>query len=508
MISRRSLIRTGAGAGAAAALAATGSTAVLAGAGTASAVPAWDSLSSGFDGTLVLPGSPGYDQAVQLHKAQFDAVHPQAVAYCTSAADIAACIRFSQDYSVPSAVRSGGHSNAGYSTTPGLIIDTSRLNSVRASGSTVRLGPGAQGIDIVSTLSALGLQAPTGTCPTVAMGGWLQGGGVGPAARKHGLGADRLVSAKVVLASGRTVTASATQNADLYWALRGGGGGNFGVVTEYEIRPVQTPVVSLFNLAFDWADAVDLVQAWQARLAVAPRELDTHLFVTWPTDAGGTPSVVVGGSYLGTKAAADAELDKLLTALGRPAKSRQCTELGYQQAMMTLFGCADKTVPECHRIGYSPEAVLPREYNATYRHVLAGTAYSRTAIQDLLARMEHQVRAKQFRFIGLFAFGGRINDAAKSSTAYVHRDTLFEIGMQIALTTQTPSDDDKAAGAAWINGTFDTAEPHSNHEIYQNFMDPAVTNWREAYYGSNHTRLQSVKRTYDPYRFFSFAQAI
>lgn len=508
MISRRSLLRTGAGVGAAAALTASGGGLALAGAAPAAATPSWDTLRSALGGTLVLPGDSGYDVAKQLHKVQYDAISPQGVAYCKSAADVAACIRFSQDNGLASSVRSGGHSNAGFSTSPGLVIDVSRINTVRAGVSTVHLGPGAQGVDIVNTLAPKGLQVISGTCPTVAMGGWMQGGGIGPASRKYGLGADRLVSAQVVLASGRTVRASATENPDLFWALRGGGGGNFGVVTDYEVRPVQTPAVTLLNLTFAWADAADVVQAWQQWIAGAPREIAAQVLITAMTDQGGSPNVVVTGTYLGAKAAADAAVDKFLGSVGRPSRTREVVELPYQQAMMTVFGCATKTAPECHRVGYSPEAQLPREYNATYRQTLFGKAMTRTATQDTLARMENSLRPGQFRAIGFFAYGGRINETSKTATAYVHRDTQFEVGLQIALTTPAPTQADQDAGAAWLNGTFDTVEPHSLHETYQNFMDPALPHWREAYYGQNYTRLQSVKRTYDPHRFFTFAQAI
>lgn len=508
MISRRSLIRTGAGVGAAAALTVSSGGMLLAGAGSAVAAPSWDSLRAALNGTLVLPGESTYGQAIQLHQAKWDAIHPQAVAYCKNAADIATCIRFAQDNSIVSSVRSGGHSNAGYSTTPGLVIDVSRLNTVRTTGSTVRLGPGAQGVDIVNTLSALGLQAISGTCPTVAMGGFLQGGGYGPASRKYGTAADRLVSAKVVLADGSTVTASSYDNADLFWALRGGGGGNFGIVTEYEVRPVSVPSLTLFNLTFSWADAVDVVQAWQQWIISGPRELNSQLLFTLATDQGGDPHVILTGTYAGTQSAAETTLNTFMTAHGKPSVTRQVVELPYQQAMMTIFGCGTQTVTECHRVGYSPEAVLPREYNATYRNTLFGKAQTRTAVQNTLARMEASLRPGQFRVLGFFAYGGRVNDYSPSATAYVHRSTQFEVGMQLAHTTAAPTQEDRAAGDAWLNATFTTAEATGNHESYQNFMDPALPNWQQAYYGRNYPRLQAIKADYDPYRYFAFAQAI
>jgi hypothetical protein len=508
VISRRSVIRTGAGVGAAAALTVSSGGMLLAGAGSAAAAPSWDRLRAALSGTLVLPGESTYDQAIQLHQAKWDVIHPQAVAYCQSSADIAACIRFAQDNGLASSVRSGGHSNAGYSTSPGLVIDVSRLNGVRASGSTVRLGPGAQGVDIVNTLSPLGLQVISGTCPTVAMGGFMQGGGLGPASRKYGTGADRLVSAKVVLADGRIVTASNYDNADLFWALRGGGGGNFGVVTEYEVRPVSVPSLTLFNLTFAWADAVDLVQAWQQWIISGPRELNTQLLFTLATDQGGDPHVILTGTYAGAQSTAESVLNAFMSSHGKASVTRQVVELPYQQAMMAIFGCGDKTVNECHRIGYSPEAVLPREYNATYRNTLFSQAQTRTAVQATVARMEASLRPGQFRVIGFFSYGGRVNDYSTSATAYSHRTTQFEVGIQIALTTAAPSQEDQSAGNAWLNTTFNTAEASGNHEAYQNFMDPALANWQQAYYGRNYPVLQAIKRAYDPYRYFNFAQAI
>lgn len=508
MISRRSLIRTGAGVGAAAALTVSTGGMVLAGAGSAAAAPSWSTLRAALTGTLVLPGESTYDQAIQLHQAKWDVIHPQAVAYCTSTADVATCLRFAQDNSLAFSVRSGGHSNAGYSTTPGLVIDVSRLNSVRATGSTVRLGPGAQGVDITNTLSALGLQVISGTCPTVAMGGFLQGGGLGPASRKYGTAADRLVSARVVLADGRAVTASAKDNPDLFWALRGGGGGNFGIVTEYEVRPVSVPSLTLFNLTFAWSDAVDIVQAWQQWIISGPRELNTQLLFTLATDQGGEPHVILTGSYAGAQAAAESALNTFMAAHGKASVTRQVVELPYQQAMMTIFGCGTQTVSECHRVGYSPEAVLPREYNATYRNTLFSKAQTRTSVQDTLARMEASLRPGQFRVLALLSYGGRVNDFGAGSTAYVHRTTQFEVGIQLAHTTAAPTQEDRAAGDAWLNTTFTTVEAAGNHESYQNFMDPALPNWQQAYYGRNYPVLQAVKASYDPYRYFTFAQSI
>ncbi|MGW0364452.1 FAD-binding oxidoreductase [Streptomyces sp. NPDC002990] len=506
MISRRSLIRAGAGVGAAAALTVgTGGLVLAQAAGT----PPWSTLQGCLSGRLVLPADATYETAKQLQLAQFDVIHPQAIAYCTSERDVAACVRFARDHGLTPAVRSGGHSAAGYSTTPGLVIDVSRMNSVRP-GDTVHLGPGSQGVDVLNTLAPYNIQVASGTCPTVAVGGWLQGGGLGFASRKFGMGSDRLVSARVVLADGRTVRASQNENPDLYWALRGGGGGNFGVVTNFEIRPVQIPSLTSYNLNFRWSDAVDVILAWQEWIKDAPRELAAELLFLLSTDgpAGSEPYVVLTGAYAGAKADCDRALDRFVTAAGRPSTSRTVTELPYQQAMMKVFGCGEKTVTECHRIGYSPDAQLPRDNYSTGRNMFFPAAWTRSAAEAAMGAFTADVRPGQFRFLGLFAYGGKINDLAPSATAFVHRDALFNAGYSVGLTRPDAGQEDKDRAQAWVDGGFTTMDPYSNHRSYQNYMDPALTNWRQAYYGQNYDRLRSVKRAYDPDRFFRFAQGI
>ncbi|MFD3700433.1 FAD-binding oxidoreductase [Streptomyces sp. NPDC058646] len=506
MISRRSLIRAGASVGAAAALTTGGGLMLAHAAGPT--VP-WSRLQRRLSGRLVLPADPTYETAKQLQLAQFDAIHPQAIAYCTSEADVAACIRFAQDHALAPAVRSGGHSAAGYSTTPGLVIDVSRLNSVRP-GDTVHLGPGSQGVDVLNTLSPYGIQVASGTCPTVAVGGWLQGGGLGFPSRKFGMGSDRLVSARVVLACGTTVRAAQDEHPDLYWALRGGGGGNFGVVTDFEVRPVQIPSLTTYNLNFRWSDAVTLILAWQDWIADAPRELSSELLFLLPTDApqGTEPNVVLMGGYAGAKADADRTLDRLVAAAGIATTSRQVVELPYQQAMMNIFGCGDKTVTQCHRIGYSPDAQLPRDNYATGRNQFFAQKWTRTAAEKALGSFTADFRPGQFRFLGLFAYGGQINEVAPTATAFVHRESLFNAGYSVGLTRPDAGQEDKDRGQAWVDGAFTAMDSYSMQRSYQNYMDPALTNWRQAYYGQNYARLRSVKRAYDPDRFFRFAQGI
>jgi FAD/FMN-containing dehydrogenase len=186
MINRRSFL-TGAGGVALATTALTGAAQAKGDAfGTR-----WSRLADRLQGRLVLPSDADYQRAKQLYQVQFDATSPRAVAYCVSAADVSACVRFAEAYGIPVAARSGGHSAGGYSTTEGLVIDVSGLNSVALGESSVRMGPGAQLVDIADTLAPAGLGISGGYCPTVAAGGFFQGGGMGLFTRSVGIASAR-----------------------------------------------------------------------------------------------------------------------------------------------------------------------------------------------------------------------------------------------------------------------------------------------------------------------------
>ena len=473
MISRRSLIRTGAGVGATAALTVSTGGMVLAGAGSAAAAPSWDSLRAALTGTLVLPGESTYDQAIQLHQAKWDVIHPQAVAYCKSTGDVATCLRFAQNNSLAFSVRSGGHSNAGYSTTPGLVIDVSRLNSVRATGSTVRLGPGAQGVDITNTLSALGLQVISGTCPTVAMGGFLQGGGLGPASRKYGTAADRLVSARVVLADGKALTASANDNPDLFWALRGGGGGNFGIVTRFEARVHRVGAAARFSASFPSAGAA--LAAWEAWAPETDPRLTSVLQL-------GTGSATAVGQDLGS----ERRLAALLGPLRRAGASVSTGSASYG-ALQVHWGNG-RTTPRTTfsaKSHYVRKRLPERVRDALLAELARGGAVAGLGTGMLI----------------LDAYGGALNRPRPGATAFVHRDARYSI-QYLAY-----HDDGGAASRGWLRRMHGIVAPHADG-AYQNYMDADLRGWRGEYYGRNLERLEQVRARYDPDRRFRCPRGI
>ncbi|MEV7394528.1 MULTISPECIES: FAD-binding protein [unclassified Streptomyces] len=511
MISRRTLLGAGSTAAGlallpAAPVAAEASTTAST---TASSTP-WSSLANRLSGTLVLPTDSYYTIARQVELAQFDAVNPQAVAYCQSQADVAACVRFAQDQGVRTAVRSGGHNYGGWSTTPGLIIDVSRLNAITVnSSSSVEIGPGAQNVNILNALAPYGLVVSEGGCPTVCAGGFLQGGGFGFLTRPTGMACDAITSADLVLADGSTVTTSATQYPDLFWAIRGGGGGNFGIVTKFTVTPHSGDQMAFSNLIFPYdsmADVLDGVARW---LVDAPHTIGGGAYVVQPDAApGSVPQANVFLASRGTPTELAGEAARLTALTGAPLQ-QQSGVMTYQQLMMMIFGCSNLTEAQCQRSGKTPQGTLSRPSYGVERTRLGSSPYPASGWADVMTAFDANRRAGQSRYLDFHFFGGEANTPARTDTAYVHRDSLFSVNYRVFINDPAQvTDEAKAVANSWVGNGFATIDPLSNGETYQNWMDPSLKTWKASYYAENYSRLARVKAKYDPYRFFCFPQAI
>jgi FAD/FMN-containing dehydrogenase len=454
-------------------------------------------LAAGLRGDVVRAGSPGYNQARLLFDTRFDAVKPRAVVFCESLADVQRTVRWARRHAVRIVPRSGGHSYGGYSTTTGVVVDVSRLNRVALDphGHAV-IGAGARLIDVYDHLAQFGRTVPAGSCPTVGVAGLALGGGVGFASRKFGLTCDNLLEATIVLADGSAVVCNANRNPDLYWALRGGGGGNFGIVTRLVFRTHPVGQVATYSLEWPWSDAKNVVQAWQR---VAPHAPDAFFSVLNLNAAvGGRPRITSAGQFLGT-------MDQLRAVVGPLAETGTPTRFtvsshSYIDAQRIWAGCSG-TIAECH---LPPQGHLGRSTfkgKSGYANKQLSAAGVDTMIRQIEARMS---TGSGSGIILLDSYGGAINRVKKSATAFVHRDALFS--MQY-LAYWDPS----AAAAPnlrWLAGFYAAMRPYVSRFAYQNYIDPDLENWQQAYYGANLDRLIAVKRRYDPRNVFRSRQSI
>lgn len=483
---------------------------ILLGAGAAALLPRmppvpWERLERRLRGRLVTRSDPAYATARQLDLAQFDAVAPRAVAYCATPGDIALCLAFTQDHDLPFAVRSGGHSYGGYSTSRGLVVDVSGIGAVAVDGAVARIGTGARMVDILDALAPHGLALPGGARATVAAGGYVQGGGIGYLTRTLGTACDRVVSARVVLADGRTVTASAREHPDLFWALRGGGGGNFGVVTSFTMQPAAVDVVRVASLSWDWEHAVDMLDGFAHWLVGAPRTVGAAAVAVLGDAAPGNPPFA--GLVLmstGTEAQLAAEVGRLVAHSGPPS-ARSLTTTRHRAFMRASYGCETLTAAQCRR---TPAGLLPRPAHGLVRGRLFGRPAPRAAWERALAVFDLARIAGQTHKLEVLALGGAASDPARTDTAYVHRDALYDINFLSVVNDSPVTAEAERAARRWADAGFAAVNPYADGETYQNFIDPALRGWRHAYYAENYSRLTAVKAAYDPHGAFRFPQGI
>ena len=464
----------------------------------------WQNLSAGLSGSLVLPGSANYDQTRYVFNSSFDSVLPQAVVLCASAADVSKALAFAQSFKLPLAARSGRHSYAGYSTCKGVVIDVGNMSSISVSGNTAVIGAGAKLVDIYSELGAQGLSIPSGTCPTIGIAGITQGGGVGVVDRAYGLTCDSLVSAQIVTADGKLLECDANNNSDLFWALRGGGGGNFGIVTSFTFNTFATSDLTSFSAQFNFSDAAAVFNAWQNWPQTLPDTGWAGLFFGAYGGASGTPFFSLSGYFIGTPADFSPYWSQFLSASGATPISPSIKAVSFVDAM--LSGCDGATVSQCHLAGETSDGLYPRSPFAASSDFF-NAALPQAGIEAMLQAMSTLQSSGNSGSVILDLMGGAIAKIAPDATAFVHRNALFSaqyyadfaFGAAPAVVSQ---------GQAWANGMRSTMQAWSSGEAYQNYVDPLLSNPLQAYYGSNLARLQQVKQKYDPNGVFSFAQAV
>src|SRR5512132_4488530 len=239
----------------------------------------WHALQRAIDGDVVLPGSAGYESVRKPVMARFEHLRPAAVVRCATPADVAATLAVAGGLGLRTAIRSGGHSVAGRSSTDGVVLDVTPMGSVAVAGEVATVGAGVRLGELYDGLAEHGLTIPAGCGPSVGIAGLTLGGGLGILGRKHGLTCDHLLGAQVVLADGRIVDCDEHHDEELFWALRGAGGGHFGVVTSLVFRTLPAPGVAVFQLTWPPAAAA-VVQAWQAVAPEGPDEFDATLRLT------------------------------------------------------------------------------------------------------------------------------------------------------------------------------------------------------------------------------------
>jgi FAD/FMN-containing dehydrogenase len=431
----------------------------------------------GFTGRLVEPHDADYDTARAGWNGAIDR-RPAAVAYARDAEDVAAAIRAARDAELPFTIRAGGHSVSGRSVRDGaLCIDMRALNDVHVhpERQTVRVGGGALLGELDAATQEHGLAVPAGQVSHTGVGGLTLGGGIGWLMRHHGLTIDSLESAEVVLADGRIVRAASDEHADLFWALRGGGG-DFGAVTSFEFRAHRVgPMVLGGMLVHPWENAREALRASRALMAGAPDELTVFVAIItappeppFPAELHGRPAVAVAVAWTGDLA----EGERVLAPLR--ATPAPALDLVAPMPFTALQAMLDQTAPHGWRF-----------YDRMHYLHDVGDGF----IDALLEGFETVPTPQTHVMVGWM--GGAIDRVAPGATAFGHRGAR-------ALTwfIGCSGDEPIEPAADWVRRTWDATAPFAAPGVYVNALD-ADRQVREAFADEIWERLVAVKRRYD-----------
>jgi FAD/FMN-containing dehydrogenase len=450
-----------------------------------------EQLRSGLRGSLLTPGSPGYDEARTIWNAMIDR-RPALIARCTSTADVALTVRFAREHDLMLAVRGGGHNIAGNAVCEGgLLIDLSQMKTVRVDpdARTASVEGGATLADFDREAQAFGLATPLGVNSTTGVAGLTLGGGFGWLSRKLGLTIDNLRSAEVVTATGEVVRASNDDNPDLFWAIRGGGG-NFGVVTSFEFRlhPIGPEVLS--GLIVHPLDAArDVLRFYRDFLPTTPEE-----FVCWfvmrkapplpflPSEWHGREILALAVCYSGGSLAEGERVAAPLRGFGKPI--------------------ADVIAPHPFTAW---QTILDPLLTPGFRNYWKSHDFREVSDGLVDALIDHARKLPDPNTEIAFAqLGGAVSRVPNEATAYGHRDGQFVLNVHGRWQDQT----NDSACIEWARDLFKATAPFATGNVYVNFLTQDESERVRAAYGKNYDRLSKLKNKYDPGNLFRLNQNI
>ena len=441
-------------------------------------------LATKVQGEILTADSPGFDKVRAVWNAMIDR-KPALIARCKSADDVVACVKFATQHDLLVAVRGGGHNIAGNAVCEGgLLIDLSLMRAVKvdAAKQTAHVEGGALLGDFDQAAQAHGLATPLGINSTTGVAGLTLGGGFGWLSRKHGLTLDNLLSATVVTAAGEELTASAKENSDLFWALRGGSG-NFGVVTsfEFKLHKIGTEVLSGL-IVHPLADAKKVLQYYRDFVAKAPDELAVWFVLRkapplpfLPEKWHGKEILALAACYFGDLKTGE-KLLQPLRAFGQPIADviGPTPYIGWQQVLDPLLTPGMRNYWKSHEFLQIPDAMID-------------------VIMDFASRLPDPQTELAFAQLG-----GAIQRVPNDATAYSHREPNFLINVHTRW--DAAANDGKCI--AWARDLIKALTPFSTGAVYVNFLTSDEEDRVKMAYGANLAKLVAVKKKYDPTNLF------
>ena len=434
---------------------------------------------NGLTGKVITPNDPGYQKARQeYNKAVND--YPAAIVYCYDNEDVINAVRWARRNHVTLRIRSGGHNYEGYSVGMGvLVIDTSFMNTVKVniSNDTVKVQAGTRLMDLYRILYMYGYTFPGGTCPTVAISGLTLGGGIGLSMRYLGLTCDSLIEAKMVDAGGNLLTASKRENPDLFWALRGAGGGNFGVVTSYKFKLKKVSKITLIQLRWDKNKAArfKFLSVWQDWL----KNLDRR--------ASAFGGIYKLGAWINCFFYGGVDEARIIMRPFLSIPGLTLRKIEYVDFIQAVDAIAAT---------YGGRIAFESPGRFVYKD------FSGDGLKDLVG-IVNEAPSNNASTIRVYSLGGAVKDVDSKKTAFYYRGA----GYIMAISSEWENPEETAINEAWVERGFEYIKNRTKGS-YVNFPYNNLKNYELQYYGGNIGRLQKVKVRYDPENVFSFPQSI
>lgn len=389
--------------------------------------------------------------------------------------DVIKALAFIREHQYSFALRCGGHCYEDFSLDYQVILDVSNIKDITFLDNTVvKIGSGWRIGELASYLSKYNLMLPAGTCASVGISGLATGGGIGFSTRLYGLTCDNIKSVEMVLANGQLITASEEENSDLFWAVRGAGGGNFGCITSFtfQVHPLST--LLLYEISYNFDDLAVVLDQWQRWAPFTVPELSSELDIFNSDQA-----FIITGEYEGT----EADLERLLQPI-----------LGYQIGIK-LWRTTFKEAVE-HFTGSTKEPF-------PYFENKSGFVYQPLPLEAIRKIAYYMARGPRNIKLEMDAFGGRVSELPHDSTAFAHRQALYWV--QYTIRWDNPYYEKNYR--TWIEQFYNDTKQYLIG-AYVNAPDLDLLDWGRAYYGDHLERLQILKRKYDPLNVFKFRQSI
>lgn len=444
-------------------------------------------------GRIVYPWSSTYDDSRRDFNNVYPA-EPMAIVYVSNYSDIRYCLRFAVQFNMMTSIRSGGHSLTCYSICDGMVIDISSLKSIHVNPSdkTAIMEAGNTFADINPALEFYGLHMPGGGCPTVSIAGFMQGGGYGMTSRIFGINSDCVLEVTVMLADGTIVIANDNQNKDLYWAIRGGTGGNFGVLLSVKYKLFSLDRLWGVRIEFDFETEED--NAALALFTIQQNYLTTNnhpnlgVQTVLCTDNSGDKrkKVYFAGVFIGNESELDTTIAPLLQISGANITLKK--EGKYSEVNeWVLEGVPDVPMTV---LGYSKSEYISKSLSVEdYKSILV---YFKTA-------------PNSYTVVDMEGYGGVINQYPVQKSAFIHRNVIMDFFCDVFFTPET---NDQKEVQEWLASFSEFMQKFSNGHSFQNYPNRDQTDFRWAYWGEYYNQLLEIKNKYDPTTFFNYQQSI